>query len=542
MAKLATPLCLAASISMLCASVAHAGSWFDEPSVSLSKLGTYASGKFAEGAAEIVAYDRSTRRIFTVNASDVAVDVLDASNPKQLQKIASIDASALGGSANSVAVFNGLVAVAIEASDKQANGLVAFYRATDLTLINTVEVGALPDMLTFAPSGRYLVVANEGEPNDDYTVDPEGSVSVIDLRHGARFATVKHATFTEFNGKEAELRAQGVRIYGPNASAAQDFEPEYITISGDKAYVGLQENNAIAVIDLHSAKVQKIFSLGYKDHKVLGNGLDPSDRDSAIAIANWPVRGIYSPDAIDSYQYRGKTFLVTANEGDTRDYDGFAEESRVSALTLDATVFPNAATLKGNAALGRLTVTKSLGDVDNDGDYDALYVPGGRSFSIWTTDGSQVFDSGSDFESITANLLPDNFNSNNDEQPSKDNRSDNKGPEPEGLAIGEYFGRTYAFVGLERIGGIMVYDITNPNDVSFVEYVNNRDFSVPVCTTDAGGDCVAANPDAGDLGPEGLTFVPWYRSPTYRPLLVVGNEVSGTTTVYQLNLKLSGHK
>ncbi|MGE0188134.1 MAG: choice-of-anchor I family protein [Steroidobacteraceae bacterium] len=533
---------LALSISILCVPMAHAHGWFGEPDVSLSKLGTYSSGKFAEGAAEIVAYDHNTRRVFTVNASDVAVDVLDASNPRQLQKVGVIDASALGGSANSVAVYNGLLAVAIEATDRQANGVVAFYRTSDLSLINTVDVGALPDMVTFDSTGRYAVVANEGEPNDDYTIDPEGSVSVIDIRRGARLATVRHATFTALNGQEAALRAQGVRIYGPNASAAQDFEPEYITTSGRQAYVTLQENNAIAVVDLPSATVTKILPLGYKDHSMPGNGLDPSDRDNAIAIGNWPVHGIYSPDAIDSYQYRGKTFLVTANEGDTRDYDGYSEEARVSSLALDPIAFPDAAALKANSALGRLTVTKSLGDVDGDGDYDALYVPGGRSFSIWSSDGEQVFDSGSDIESITANLLPDNFNSNHDEQPSKDSRSDNKGPEPEGIAIGEYFGRTYAFVGLERMSGIMVYDITNPQDVSFVEYVSNRNFDVPVCLTDASGDCVAANPEAGDLGPEGLNFVPWYRSPTYRPLLVVGNEVSGTTTVYQLNLKFDRRK
>lgn len=503
----------------------------------VTQLGSYHSGEFAAGASEIVAYDPITRRVFAVNASDVAVDVLDASRPTVLSKVAAIDATALGGGANSVAVHGGLLAVAVEASDKQSNGLVAFYRTTDYALLKTVPVGALPDMLTFSADGRYVVVANEGEPNDDYSNDPEGSVSVIDLSRGVRHATVRHATFTEFNGQEAALRAQGIRIYGPNATAAQDFEPEYVAISGNTAYVTLQENNAIAVVDLSAAKVKKLLPLGYKDHSIPGNGLDPSDKDNAIAIGNWPVKGMYMPDSIAAYQHGKRTYLVTANEGDTRDYDAFSEEARVSSLTLDATAFPNAAALKANAALGRLTVTKTLGDTDGDGDYDALYVPGARSFSIWTTDGQQVFDSGYDFESIIGNLQPAYFNSNHEEQPSKDSRSDNKGPEPEGLVLGEYFGRTYAFIGLERQSGIMVYDITDPRDVSFVDYVSNRNFAVPVCIKDAAGDCVAANPEAGDLGPEGLTFVPWYRSPTLRPLVVVGNEVSGSTTVYELNLQ-----
>ncbi len=533
-------LAIAAALTgTMAAPLASASGLFDQLHLTVTPLSTYHSGGFAVGASEIVAFDPFTRRVFAVNSNDVTVDVLDAANPRQLNKIGAIDAAALGGSANSVAVHGGLLVVALESEDKQANGLVAFYRTSDFSLLKTVPVGALPDMLTFSDDGRYVVVANEGEPNDDYSNDPEGSVSIIDLRRGVQFASVRHATFTAFNGKEAELRAQGVRIYGPNASAAQDFEPEYVTISGDTAYVTLQENNAIAVVDIPSAKVKKILPLGYKDHSLPGNGLDPSDRDNAIAIGNWPVKGIYSPDTIESYRYFGKTYLVTANEGDTRDYDTFNEEVRAgaSAVKLDPTAFPNAAALKANAALGRLTVTNTLGDTDGDGDYDALYVPGARSFSIWTTDGQQVFDSGSDFEAITGNLLPAAFNSNHEEQPSKDSRSDNKGPEPEGLAVGEYFGRTYAFVGLERMSGIMVYDITNPNDVSFVQYVSNRNFDVPVCATDAEGECVASNPAAGDLGPEGLAFVPWYRSPTWRPLLIVGNEISGSTTVYELKLE-----
>ncbi|MBB6092884.1 DNA-binding beta-propeller fold protein YncE [Povalibacter uvarum] len=510
-----------------------------EHGLTLKPLDTYESGIFAEGAAEIVAWDGYTQRIFVVNAAAVTVDVLDGSKPNDLRKIDAIDASAFGGFANSVAVHGDVLAVAIESADKQANGLVALYRTKDLKLLNTVPVGALPDMVTFDETGRYILVANEGEPNADYSVDPAGSVSIIDLKRGAKHATVRHATFDAFNDKADELRAAGVRLYGPNATVAQDVEPEYITTSGGKAYVTLQEANAVAVVDIARATVTKILPLGYKDHSLPGNGLDPSDRDSAVAIANWPVFGIYSPDAINSYSYRGKTYLVTANEGDTRAYDTFNEEVRVgaSAVKLDATAFPNASALKANAALGRLTVTNTLGDTDGDGDYDALYVPGGRSFSIWSSDGKQVFDSGSDFESITANLLPGAFNSNHEEQPSADTRSDNKGPEPEGLAIGEYLGRTYAFVGLERTSGVMIYDITNPRDVTFVDYVNRRDFTVPVCITDAEDECAASNPAAGDLGPEGLTFVPWDCSPTGRPLLIVGNEISGSTTVYELARK-----
>jgi hypothetical protein len=509
------------------------------PKLSLEFLGQHQTGVFDEGAAEIVAHDPGTQRIFKVNADAATIDVLDLNDPANPTLMATIDATTLGGSANSVAVHKGIVAVAIEAQDKQAPGVVAFYNATDLALINSVTVGALPDMVTFTPNGRYVLVANEGEPNDDYTIDPEGSVSVIDLRHGVASATVRTADFSRYNGLEDKLRSKGIRIFGPNASAAQDLEPEYITVSRNSriAWVSLQEANALAIVDIKRAKVLAIKPLGTKDHSLPGNELDTSNRDDAINITNWPIKGMYMPDAIASYSFRGRTYIVTANEGDSRDYDGYSEEARVKDLVLDPEAFPNAAELQKDENLGRIKTTLANGDTDGDGDFDELYSYGARSFSIWTARGKQVYDSGSEIERITAEALPNDFNSNNDENDSFDSRSDDKGPEPEGVALGRIFGHTYAFIGLERVGGIMVYDVTNPYKVSFVSYTNHRDFSVDAQLPDD-----STNPLVGDLGPEGLTFIPARQSPNGNPLLVVGNEVSGTTTVFQVNMKTPSFK
>lgn len=254
-------------------------------------------------------------------------------------------------------------------------------------------------------------------------------------------------------------------------------------------------------------------------------GLDASDRDSAINIKPWPVLGMYEPDAIAAFSERGQQYFVTANEGDARDWPGFSEEVRIGAnsVVLDPTVFPNAATLKQNANLGRLNITSTLGDVDGDGDYDTLYTLGGRSFSIWSGDGTQVFDSEADLERITAAADPLHFNPSNDNN-NFDDRSDNKGPEPEGLGVGEIAGRRYVFVGLERTGGVAAYDITTPSSPVFVDYVNHRDFSVADVNS----------PAVGDLGPEGVKFIPALQSPNFRPLLVVTNEVSGTVSTYQV--------
>jgi len=918
--------------------------------IALAPIGTYGTGVFDAGAAEIVDYDPESQRLFVVNANDASVDVLDASDPSEPTLVNTIDASSFGAGVNSLAVFGDVVAVAIENEDTQSPGTIAFFD-TNGNAISSVTVGALPDMLTFTPDGQKVLVANEGEPSNDYSVDPEGSVSIIDVSGGIANLTqedVRTAGFTAFDNQE-ELTEAGVRVFGPDASLAQDVEPEYITVSEDSttAWVSLQESNALAKLDLAAGEITDILPLGLKDHNrneqqletftfddlptlgtteagqdillggfsgltfegvsengnlqflthfdqgpnatpldsdgdgveerpfalpdlqpewirfeldqstgaltitdrigltrsdgtpltgltnlegspglahadesltdlfgnpleldplgadfegivrdpdgtywmveeyrpsiyhfdaagqlidrfvpegsnatgvntgtealpavyaqrranrgfeavayqdgkiyafvqspldnpdvaddanfensasvrilefdtatntttgeylyrleggdsdrigdavslengeflvierdadtgpdalkrvfridlteatnlstldpsivgpggslesltadqlatqgiepvskelevdlidvgydfgdkpeglavvdentiavlndddfrlaggvdletgllednpepfepvlglinIDGSGLDASDEDGEINIDNWPVQGMYQPDAIASYEVNGETFLITANEGDSRDYEGFNEEARVADLELDPTVFPNAAALQAEEALGNLTVTTANGDTDGDGDFDQLNAFGGRSFSIRDTQGNLVYDSGDDFEQITAALLPENFNSDNSENDSFDSRSDDKGPEPEGVTTGVIGDRTYAFIGLERIGGVMTYDVTDPTHPTFVQYINNRDFSVEFDPEAAAAGESDAWRAAGDLGPEGLTFIAAEDSPNGNPLLVTGNEVSGTTSIFEISNILSG--
>ena len=514
--------------------------------ISLEKIGGFDGGAVA--AAEITAFDHVSDRLFVVNGALGTVDVLDLSVPSAPVRVGSL---AFGGSANSVAAHRGLIAIAVEGAEKTLPGSVEFYDAVSLEPLSSVSVGALPDMVTFSSTGRYVLVANEGEPNADYSVDPEGTVSIIDVRalqrddddrdgdsdddddreHGDRdrsrhrrgMPTVRTVSFASFNGRAAELRANGVRIYGPNASVAQDLEPEYVTIDEDErtAWVTLQENNAVAIIDIRSASVRKIVPLGYKDHRLAGNGLDASDRDNAVNIRSWPVFGMYQPDAIASFRIGRRTYLITANEGDAREYTAFEEEARVSSLALDPTIFADAACggpCKDNARLGRLTVTKELGLNTTTGLYDALYVLGGRSFSILNSDAERLWDSGEELEQRTAALPNVNFNASNTGN-ARDDRSDNKGPEPEGVTTGRIGNKTFAFIGLERVGGVMVYDVSVPTSPVFVNYVNTRDGA------------------AGDRGPEGIVFVPANRSPNKKPLVIIGNEVSGTTAIFQVVLQ-----
>ena len=462
--------------------------------------------------------------MFSTNLKNKAIDVVNISDLATPFLAFSINLAPYGGRPNSVDARDGVVAGALDGPVKTDPGSVAFFSSNG-QLLSRVTVGPQPDMVTFTPDGNKVLVAHEGEPSDDYTVDPEGSISIIDVSGGAASVTpanVRSADFRAFNRDNIDPR---IRVFGPRATVPQDLEPEYIAVSPDSktAYVSLQEANAIAVVDIDTATVTRLIALGFKDHLLPGNGLDASDRDGGVNIRNWPLLGMYQPDAIAAYEVGGKRYLVTVNEGDSRAYAGYNEETRVASLKLDPAAFPEADLLKLPNALGRLRVTKANGDANGDGLYEKIYVFGARSFSIWSDQGTPVFDSGDQLEQITAAAYPDTFNSDHRTNLSAEARSPNKGPEPEGLAVGHVGGRWYAFICFERIGGVIIYDITDPAQPRFVQYLNNRNFYLsPKSGT------------AGDLGPEIVRFVKEQDSPNGKPLLLVANEVSGTVSIYQV--------
>jgi len=501
--------------ALLAGSALLTGPAWSSDRLTFTPLSTYETGVFDEGAAEIVVYSAETQKLFVVNADAGEVDVLDISDPTSPAKVNTLSTKAHGKGVNSVAVHGDLVAVAVVGPSKQEAGKLVFFDL-DGNEKGVVSVGANPDMVTFTPDGAYALVANEGEPSKDYTNDPEGTVSVITVAD----MTVRTADFSGF-----ESVPEGMRIVKPGSSIAADVEPEYVAVSADgsTAYVTLQENNGIAVVDVASAQVTSLLGLGYKDHSQIP--LDASNKDGGTNIKTWPAMGMYQPDSIVSFEVAGQTYLMTANEGDAKDYDGWSEATRVAKLTLDPTAFPNAAVLQESGNLGRLKTTTSMGDIDGDGDHDVIYSYGARSFSIWSTTGELVFDSADDFERITAVRLGRDFNSTNDENDKGDNRSDDKGPEPEALIVGKIGGKTIAFIGLERVGGVMAYDVSDPANAEFLGYHNNRNFS---------GNAEAGK--AGDLGPEGMAFIPARQSPNGKDLLAVANEVSGTTSIFEITL------
>jgi hypothetical protein len=482
-----------------------------------------------ESCAEISVFDEASSHVFVTNAEENELRILSVNYYGQLDEFAAIDLSPFGGAPNSVAVKNGIVAVAVEATVKQDNGTVELFD-TDGNHLKSISVGALPDMLTFTPNGKFLIVANEGEPNSDYTIDPEGSVSIIDTDSWR----AKTADFSQFNQDSVEFydkhsrhdrdnhhhkdkhsnkdALKDVRVFGPNASFSQDMEPEYIAVSADSKYawISLQENNALAKLDIRTATITDIYPLGYKNHSVEPNVMDASNKDDTINITTWPTLGMYMPDSIDAFEYDGETFIVSANEGDSRDYDGYSEEARVKDIDLDPTAFPNAVELQQDDKLGRLKITTSQGDTDGDGDFDKLYSYGTRSFSVWSESGQLVFDSGSILERTLKQAQIDHP----ELKIWEDSRSDDKGPEPESIAIGKLGDKTLAFVGTERTSDIFIFDISNPYQPEFIDFIDIDNVS-------------------GDISPEGLHFIARDETTGW---LLISNEISNSTSLYEIKM------
>ncbi|MGA1632826.1 MAG: choice-of-anchor I family protein [Phycisphaerales bacterium] len=482
-------------------------------------LGTYSTFLFDQGGCEIVQFDAGTQRLYVVNGGNERIDVLDASPTGELAFAFSIDIASYGAGIQSIAIRNGVLGAAIAAAIDTDPGVAAFFDL-DGNPLGSVQTGVLPDMIGCSDDGRYWVTADEGQPNDAYDNDPVGGVTIIEFTKTGPIARV-----ITFETVDPAVVEGPIVLSGPNADFAADLEPEFIAFSSDstRAFVSCQEANCIATLELASGEWLSVKGLGFKDHMLPENALDASDRDDAIRIANWPISGILMPDGIARFTIDGVDYIATANEGDGRDYGGYSNETRVKDVVLDPVAFPDAASLQLQANLGRIKMDASQGDIDNDGDYDALYSFGGRSMSILDASGTLIADTGRLMEEVTATLLPDFFNSTNDENDTFDNRSDDKGPEPEGIAVGMVGGRTVAFVGLERIGGVMAFDVSVPTSPVYAGYINTRDFA---------GDPLAFT--AGDLGPEGIDFIAAADSPTGRPMLAVGFEISGTARLIEI--------
>ena len=526
--------------------------------LNLTQIARYSAGQYNVdgGVMEIVAYNQATEWAYAINGQSgklAAIPLAGLTAGAHVEELTGteIDVKALVeaedgtfqyGDMTSVAISpdSTTLAAALQAQDSNDAGRVALFTCEEdgsLTLEALVETGAQPDMVTFAGDGVVLT-ADEGEPREGYgenIADPKGSVTVVDVE--SQESTV--VDFTAFDSQRDQLAEAGI-VLKKGSTPSVDLEPEYIAVSGGKAYVTLQENNAIAVLDIDSQTFDGVYSAGFEDHSTTAIDLDKKD-DAYDPQTYESLLGIRMPDGIAAFTVEGTTYLVTANEGDAREWGD--EDQGTFYLSEDERDFgeegvtsPTGAITAENSGLtGKVVFFKTE---DFDGlDPEKDYVFGSRSFTVFqvTENGlEEVFTSGDDSEALTAQYVPEYFNASNDNAV-LDDRSGKKGPEAESVTVGTVDGKTYAFVALERTGGVMVYDVTDPEAITFVNYVNTRDFGTIVEGSQEYEDGELDKwVTGGDVAPEGLLFLDAASSPNGEPLLLAACEVSGTVAVYQL--------
>ena len=534
-------ICAAVAAMTLVGSTVNAGAeqfgQMNETTLVFEKIGGYTSGISCldGGVTEILSYDYVNHKAWVVNGMAGTLEILDLSELDKDSTVTSvsIDIGAMAeetaddfsyGDMTSVCINSesGIAAVALQHSEYDKNGYVALLSAEG-DLLAMLEAGCQPDMVTFTPDGSKILAANEGEPRNGYgdnVTDPCGSVTVIEVNYNSLSdSNCTNVDFTTFDRHRNELAENGV-LFVKDALPSVDFEPEYIAADNSKAYITLQESNAIAVLDLESLSYDVVYPLGFKDLSLEENAVDLIKDGAYLANTYQNAAGAYMPDGISTYNYDGITYILTANEGDAREWgteeNAYCNEIKTALKASDGTMAEDIRVLDS-------AVTDGIPEGKT-----ALY--GGRSFSIYRADENgltQVFDSGSQFEAITAEFAPEYFNCSNDDS-DIDSRSQKKGPEPESVVVGTVANRTYAFVALERFGGIAAYDITVPESTAFAGYINTRDFSEEMELTETYSHFES------DISPEGLCFVTAEHSPTGTPLLLAAFEVSGTVEAYSV--------
>ncbi|MDU1663551.1 MAG: choice-of-anchor I family protein [Peptoniphilus harei] len=495
------------------------------------ELSSYSVGRANAngGVAEIVTYNKDDKVFYVVSGVTQSIDLVKINSDGSTERKKRIEIGEIledkninAGDMTSVSYSDEkkLLAVAVQDEDYKNNGHIVILDK-DGNYKEAYECGVQPDMVTFTKDERYVLSADEGEPREGYdkgAIDPYGSVTIVDLEN-------KSTNKVEFNIDRDEALKNGL-LLKKDSNPVEDLEPEYIAISDDNktAFISLQENNAIASIDIGSGNINYVKGLGFIDHSLPGNEIDAvrgKGDNAKIDIKRDNFFGTPMPDGIAFLSKDGKDYILTANEGDAREWG----KKKNKYENTKSKKFDEKANKK----------TEYLDNDKTDGlDENKIYLLGGRSFSIYdASDLTRVYNSGSDFEKITSRIFPDFFNTSNDEDkgPDKlDARSNKKGPEAENIAVLNIKDKTYAIIGLERISGIMIYDITDPSNPVYKDYFNNRIFIKSVNDKEEIG-----LEKRGNIGPEGLCAIEAKDSPTGKPIVLVANEVSGTVQVIEFN-------
>ena len=520
----------------------------DEATVKITEISSITSGD-GEGSAEIATYHAGSKRIFATNGVKNTIDIFDISDVANPKKVGSVDLSPYGNDVTSVAAGKDVVVAVVNVSDKfsatgvptTTNGKIVVFDTAGKVLSSPDVLGVLPDSVSFAPNGTTALVAIEAQPvcakddpataakeDADYTKasDPVGGVTVVDLSDPTS-PVLKFAGFDQFT--VSEMRAKGIAVSSVVNNVSKDFEPEFATaIDNEFAYVTIQEANAIGKLNIQTATFESITRAF--ESKVSQVARDTSDRDSGAGPRTYAnVVGASQPDAIAGFKMGSGNYFITANEGDAREYTCLNDDLRASALKVDPRRFADWKTLSGSAALGRAKVNPNNGDRDGDGDIDTIHLRGSNSMTMYRN-GLAIWDSADLLDQIqTAAFGVANINGSHSLSSDKatmnyvgQDRSDDKGSEPEGVAVGMVGDRRIAVLGLERMSALAVFDITQPRIPVFIEWLQ----MLPAKATPA--------KDVKYWSPEGIVFVPADKSPSGKALIITSYELSGSLSIHQI--------
>lgn len=520
----------------------------NEATVKVTEIAAISSGD-GEGSSEIAAFHAGSKRIFATNGVKNAIDIFDISDVANPKKVGSVSLAPYGNDVTSVAAGRDVVVAAVlvtetfSAADVPTtpNGKIVVFDTNGKVLSSPDVLGVLPDSITFAPNGTTALVAIEAQPvcakdnpattekeNLDYSKasDPVGGVSVVDLSNPAA-PVVRFAGFDQFTVEQ--MKAKGIAVSSVVNSVSKDFEPEFVTaVDNNYAYVTIQEANAIGKLNIESATFESITRAF--ESRVSKVARDTSDKDSGAGPRTYRnVVGASQPDAIAGFKFGSGHYFLTANEGDSREYTCLNDDLRGASLKVDTKRFPDWTTLSGVAALGRAKVNPNNGDIDGDGDIDTIHLRGSNSMTMYRN-GVALWDSGALLDQIqTSAFGVANINGSHSYSSDKStmnyvgqDRSDDKGAEPEGVAIGMVGDRRIAVLGLERMTALAIFDITAPLAPVFQEWLQ----ILPTKATPA--------KDVKHWSPEGIVFVPADKSPSGKALIITSYELSGSLSIHQI--------
>jgi hypothetical protein len=520
----------------------------NEAAVKVTEISSITSGD-GEGSAEIATFHAGSKRVFATNGVKNNIDIFDISDVSNPKKVGSVALSPYGNDVTSVAAGKDVVVAVVNVADKfsatgvptTTNGKIVVFDTNGTVLSSPDVLGVLPDSVSFAPNGTTALVAIEAQPvcakddpattakeDADYSKasDPVGGVTVVDLSDPSA-PVLRFAGFDQFT--VADMRAKGIAVSAVVNNVSKDFEPEFVSaVDNNYAYVTIQEANAIGKLNIQSATFESITRAF--ESKVARVARDTSDRDAGAGPRTYTnVVGASQPDAIAGFSVGAGQYFVTANEGDAREYTCLNDDLRGSALKVDSRRFPDWKTWSGSAALGRAKVNPTIGDKDGDGDIDTIHLRGSNSMTMYRN-GIAIWDSADLLDQIQTQAFGvANINGSHSLSSDKStmnyvgqDRSDDKGGEPEGVAVGMVGDRRIAILGLERMTALAIFDITAPGNPVFQEWLQ----MLPTKATPA--------KDVKHWSPEGIVFVPANKSPSGKALIITSYELSGSLSIHQI--------